>query len=118
MPTAARLAFLAAEYREAIATDGALPTVHLLSPQLIEASTLITEADAQAEATRRQALRGVRRDRYEFTAQLNDDTEDIDLGTILELSHDRFGLSAGQLFVVLGLDPDGKNNTLKLNVWG
>ena len=118
MPTAARLAFLAAEYREAVATDAAVQTVHLLSPQIIEPSLLITEADAQTEATRRQTLRGVRRDRYEFWTQLNDTTEDIDLGSIIELTHDRFGLSAGQKFVVLGVDPDGKAGRLTLTVWG
>ena len=118
MPTAARLAFLATEYREAVATDASVQTIHLLAPQIVQPSLLVLEANAQSEATRRQALRGVRRDRYEFKCQLNDDTEDIDIGTILTLTHDYYGLTAGKKFVVLEVDPDAKKEMLTLNVWG
>ena len=117
-PSAARLAFLAEEYREAVSTDSSVLTVHLLAPQLIRKTTLIVEADAQAEADRVQVLHGVQRDIYEFDTTMNEDTVDIDLGTLLLLTHDRFGLSAGQKFVVLGIEPDASRSKLHLTVWG
>lgn len=117
-PSAARLAFLAEEYREAVSTDSSVLTVHLLSPELVRNTTLIVEADAQAEADRIQVLHGVQRDVYEFETPMNASTNSIDLGTLLLLTHDRFGLAAGQKFVVLGVEPDASRSMLQLTVWG
>jgi len=118
MPTAARLAFLAEEYREAVDTDASVQTAHLLSPQIIQESTLTVEANAQAEATRRLALRKVQRNRYEFKVPMIDETELIDLGDIIDLTHTRFGLTGTKKVVVLGVEPNAKSKRITLNVWG
>lgn len=118
MPTQARLAFLAARFRDAVDTDVTVQTAHILAPKIVMESTLNIEADAQAEATRRQALRGVERDRFEFTVPLISETEGIDLGDIIDLSHPRFDLSAGRKVVVLSVRPDAKKKTITLEVWG
>ena len=118
MPAISRLAFLANEYREASSTDASVQTAHLLAPQIVEDSCLTVEADALAEAARRQTLRGVKRDRIEITVPLDDDTDELDLGDVILLTHDRYGLDAGKQFVVLGVQPDAAAHTVTLTLWG
>jgi hypothetical protein len=115
--TAERRAFLAAEWREASETDTDVQTAHLLAPSIVEDSLLAEESDAQAEATRRQALRGVRRDTFQTAIDLNDDTLGLDLDNVANLTHARYGLSAGDLFKVLDLEPDAVNRKLALTLW-
>ena len=72
--TVARRAFLAAEWREARFTDASVQTAHILAPSVTEDTYLTVFADALAEATRRQTLRGVQRDRFEITVPLDAET--------------------------------------------
>ena len=116
--TSARLAFLSSTWREAAAVDNAVQIPHLLAPQTTEESLLTDETDAQAEADRRQTIRGVRRDRFEIVVPLDETTDVIDLGDVVSLTHSRYGLSAGKLFRVLGVDPHASKRTLKLTLWG
>lgn len=119
----ARRAELANEWRTVVATDPAVQERHLLSPEVIRDSLYAFEADAQAEANRRLALYSPRRDRYEITVHLNEETDRIDLGDTVNISHPRYGLNIagsddGVPFVVLGLEPDTRNKTLAINLWG
>lgn len=116
--TDVRRAELAQEWREASTTVAGVQTAHPLSPQLVEDSLLTTESDAQAEATRRQTLRGIRRDRFPLLVTLDAANAAIDLGHVVSLSHARFGLSAGKLFRVIGIRPDARANRVELMVWG
>lgn len=118
MPTPARVAFLSAEWREAIAEDLSVQTVHRLAPQTIEQSCLTAQADAQTEATRRQAVRGVRRDRLELVIELTTATAAIDLGATIRLEHSRYGLAAGKNFLVLGVATNASQRQVMLTVWG
>lgn len=113
-----RRTFLAKEWREATATDLTVQTAHLLAPQVSDDSLLTTEADAQAEATRRQTIRGVRRDRLEAVTELNAASVAVDLGAVVSVAHARFGLSAGKLFTVLGLEPNAAERQLRITLWG
>jgi hypothetical protein len=117
-PTVARRAFLSAEWREATSTDAAVKTAHPLAPQVIEETLLVATADAQDEADRRQVLRGVRRDMLSVALDLNDETSVIDLGAVVQVTHARFGLAAGTLFRVVGVEPDAANQVVTLTVWG
>jgi hypothetical protein len=81
-------------------------------------SLLTTAADAQTEAERVLALRGVRRDRYELTVALNDDTRAIDLGDVALLEYPRWDLAAGRRFVVIGVAPDAMAKRVRLQLWG
>jgi len=118
MPTAARIAWLSKTWREASATDAAVQTAHLLAPQTVEESLLTTVADAQAEADRRQTLRGVKRDRLEIVVPLDDETDELDLGNVVGLTHSRYSLSGGKQFVILGVRPDAARQTATLTLWG
>ena len=116
--TQVRVNWLSSEWRDAVATDAGVQTTHLMAPEIVEDSLLVLEADAQAEATRRQTLRGTQRDRFEVVIQMNDNTEDKDLGDVITLTHSRYGLDAGKQFVVLGIRPDAARNRITLDVWG
>ena len=118
MPTPARIAFLSAEWREATAENLAVLTTHLLAPQTVEESCLTTAADALTEATRRQAVRGVKRDRLILVIALTAATALIDLGATIKLEHSRYGLAAGKNFLVLGVATDAANESVTLTVWG
>ena len=121
--TQARREVVNKEWREAIATDATVQTAHPLAIESVEDSLLTVEADAQAEATRRQALRGVVRNFFELTVPYNDDTAAIELNDVIELAHSRYGLGiiggdTGALVSVLGLASDAENRELTLTVWG
>ena len=118
MPTPARVAFLSAEWREAIAEDLAVLVTHRLAPQTVEESCLTTAADGLTEATRRQTVRGVRRDRLELVIALTATTAAIDLGDTIKLEHSRYGLTAGKNFLVLGIMTDAANESVTLTCWG
>lgn len=113
-----RRAWLAADYRQAKATDAAVQTAHLLAPQTEEATLLQVEADAQTEANRRQTLRGVDRDCFEAPVPLNAETAVADLGDVVNLVHSRFGLAVGADLLVLGVAPDCAKRELLLTLWG
>jgi hypothetical protein len=113
----ARRAYLAKGWREVADTDSAVQTVHLLAGQVVEESLLAEEADAQAEVERRQTLRGVVRRLFEAVVPLTDDTEDVDLNDVLELTHSRYGLSAGASFRVIGHRLDAAKRELALDIF-
>ncbi|HZH25762.1 MAG TPA: hypothetical protein VEY95_01150 [Azospirillaceae bacterium] len=117
--TPARREFLAAEYRRVTATDTAVQTKHRLAKELAFESLLDTEAAAQAEAARRLALYGVRRDRLrarvKFDAGL---AATVDLGSVVRVRLPRFGYGAGKLFEVIGIEYDAARDVADLELWG
>lgn len=124
--TVARRAFIAQEWREAVDTDATVQTKHLLAPQAEYNTALTVEADAVAEAGRIQDLHGTRRDLFELTAALDDDTADIDLNDVVELAHPRYGLGVegddlgelGSAFRVIGIQADGIARQITFTLWG
>lgn len=116
--TDAHRALVSKEWREVSDTDATVQTTYLLAPQTIEHSLLTTASDAQDEADRRQTLRGTLRDVFSIVVPLDDDTEDVDLGDVVELTHDRYGLDSGKAFRVLRLAPNAAREELALTIWG
>lgn len=116
--TDSRRVVVGKEWREASYTDATVQTKHLLSPQTLDESLLTVEANAVSEATRRQILRGVRRDRFILQVKLDGTTVTLDMGDVIQLVHPRYGLSAGKTFIVLSLEPNASDRTLSLQVWG
>jgi hypothetical protein len=114
----ARRAFLAAAYRETTDVDAAVQTAYLLAQDTVEDTLYAVEADAAAEAARRQTLRGVRRRRFEAVLALNDDTDGLDLNDVVELEHPRFGLTPAVKFRILGIEPNARDGIVRLILWG
>lgn len=109
--------FAGKEWRVATAEDEDVKARHLLSPELSFDTYLIHEADAQAEAARRLAMYGVRRDRYRVPVP-SFLAEPVDLNSVVELRIDRFGLSAGKKFRVIGIDENFETGITTLDIWG
>lgn len=97
-------------------TDTAVQTTHLLAEATVEDTLYTAASDAQAEATRRQTLRGVARSAYRVTVSLAE-YAGVDVGDVGTLTHPRFGLSGGVLVRVLGVEPDARNRTVTLILW-
>ncbi len=114
----ARKTFLARAWREARSEDTSVLNAHLQAAQTVEPSPLAEVADAQTEATRLQLLRSVLRHRFQLVLQLNDETQSLDLGDVVSLTHSRYGLSAGVLFRIVALATDYQRNRLTVTVWG
>lgn len=113
-----RRAYLATEYREATAQDTAVLNGHLLAPQDSRDTLFQVAADALEEATRQQVMRGIQRHQFELVVALNDDTDGLDLGDVISLTHSRYGLSGGKLFRVIGLEPNARDRELTIRAWG
>jgi hypothetical protein len=116
--TDARRAFVALEWREAKDEDASVQTVHPLAPEISEDSGFANQADAIAEVQRRQVIRGIARLMLTAVVELNDDNADADLFDTVDLTHQRFGLSAGKQFRILGIDPNPAKKEATLIIWG
>ncbi len=110
-------AFATEEWRTVTATDPAVKAIHKLAPELTFETYLVSQAAAQAEANRLLALHGVRRDRFQVTLR-STHVASVDLNSAVALKLDRFGLSAGKTFTVIGLAEDYRSGLTTLDLWG
>ena len=115
--TDARRGELGKEWREATDTDSAVQTMHLLAVEKVEPTLYAEAADAATEATRRQTLRGVKRDVFQIVVELEAAVEALDLHEVVTVQHTRHGLSAGRDFRVIALEPSRAEKTLRLTLW-
>lgn len=114
-----RKAFLANEYRRAQDTDATVQTANLTSPEVEFKTLLVNQADAQAEATRRLTIYKARRDMLTVRVRVDPVlVGSLDLGKIVTLQLNRYGLSAGKKFLVIGIQTDMRNRIYTLTLWG
>ena len=98
--------------------DLAIKTQYSLAATLVRDSLLVTQANAQTEATRVLALYKVSRDLYSVRIAL-DLTETLpDLIDVANLTLNRFGLNSGKLFKIIGIEADYSTNRATLTLWG
>lgn len=117
--TAAEKARMKEEYRRAIIVDTGTKTANTYSPELVFNTLITTEADAIAEATRRRVMYGSRRDMLQLRVRLEPELASlVDLGQIITVSLNRYGLSSGKKFLIVGIRTDMQNNIFDLTVWG
>ncbi len=117
--TAARRSLLATQYRRTEAADATVKTANLLSPEIEFNTVLTTKANAAAEATRLLTIYKTRRDIYEVTIRVDSALASvIDLGRIVKLQVDRFGMSAGKKFLIIGLRTNLRGYQFDLTLWG
>jgi len=113
-----RRAWLATETRTAQISDASVKTNHPFAPELSRATLFRNIADADAEATRLMDME-TGRDLFLATVRIDQDWLTlVDLGTVVELSHRRYGLSVGRLFTVIGQDIDAATGLAQLTLWG
>jgi hypothetical protein len=114
----AQRAFFSQEYRTQQAQDLAVKTTYLLSPEITIRTALHGNTPAANEAARQLTLRKVRRDRLTATIRADQTVATIDLGTLLSVRAPRFGLGAGKLFTVIGIEMRLAANEMVLELWG
>lgn len=113
-----RRAWLASETRTAQLSDAGVKSDHPFAPELTRATLFRNIADAEAEATRLLDME-TGRDLFLATVRIDQDWLTlVELGTVVELSHRRYGLSVGRLFVVIGQDIDAASGLAQLTLWG
>jgi len=105
------------EFRTVTDSDAAVLTAHLLSPETNVTTLLIDETAAQAECTRLLNLNKVRRDTFQVVAP-SSEVAWVQPGKIVKLYSSRWGLSAGKLFIVIGITIDWELGMTTLIIWG
>lgn len=115
--TDARRQVLTEPYSIVTQSDATLQIRHIVAqdPAIVE-TLLRDEADAQAVADHLQGLYGTERQIYRVTTKWVG--LGIDLGDCINLTYPRFGLSAGQNFIVIGRPLDADRGVVELRVWG
>lgn len=78
-------------------------------------SAFVTSPAAQAEAERRVDLSGPARTPFRVVVPL---TNGLGIGQTVKIVHPRHGLAAGKSFIVLMVDPDAREQTHTIEVWG
>jgi hypothetical protein len=104
------------EYRFVTSTSDAALASHRLARDLDVPTLLANSGDAATVAAARQALHGVERRVYDVPVQRA--LFRFFLGDVVQLQRPRFGLAAGQNFVVKGVTEDVKSGQTILRVWG
>lgn len=91
-------------------------TKHLLAPNPDVVDTLLVDSSAAlTEATRRAALHAVVRSTVRLTTFSQ--ALAVNLGDVVRLTHPRFGYSAGELAVVVGIRDRITENRVELELW-
>lgn len=107
---------LTQEYRYHTSTETSIQTAHVDAWSERTPTLIASLADAQTEADRRQTLYGTFRRLYRVP--LVQGIYAADVGDIVCLVLNRFGLDDGQNFTVLGWEEDGSAYKQALILWG
>lgn len=117
--TDARRAYLAQELRSVTSEDSSIKDQFPLAPEINFDTLIVSAANAQTECNRRLALYKVLRGYYQVSIILDAAMAIIiDLGVVLEINLDRFGMGMGKKFIVTGITYDALENELILRLWG
>lgn len=114
-----RRARLAQPYQDVTVTDTAVQTAYALAPELIVETLYACLTQVSLEATRLQALYGVKRDRFEVGVFITPAIlAAIDLGVVVEVLSGRFDMTPARLFRIIGYELDPTRNVAALTLWG
>jgi prophage tail gpP-like protein len=117
--TIARRGELAQEYRTAVATDSDAQSVYPNARELHRTTALVSESDAQAEASRLLSLFKIQRRTYTTTVRWEAElATTLDIGQVVSVAFPRFGLQAGKLLLITGLTLDLRSKRAELSLWG
>ncbi|MCK5297127.1 MAG: hypothetical protein KAJ75_09585, partial [Alphaproteobacteria bacterium] len=117
--TTARRAFLSTDFRKVTAEDSSIQTVHPLAVEATIRTLLTTETNAQTEETRLLNMLKVSRDILRLIVPFSIENAGLKIGDIIEVKINRFGLSNGKSFVIIGVAPsEPRQNNITLEVWG
>lgn len=115
--TEATRADLREEYRTVDAQDATVQTAYPAAPEVRIDTLLRNKANAQALATARHGVLKQRRDVLRADVRSTASAA-LDIGATVRITLPRFGLSAGRLFTVIGVDLDPRIDAVSLTLWG
>lgn len=104
------------EFRYVVSEDSSVKTAHLLAADQEVYTSLDDSTDAQEESDRLLSMFKISRDVY--TVKVKTQPLSRKLGEVIRLTHSRYGLSGGKLFVIVGLVEDYVSSTVEMEVWG
>lgn len=106
----------AAEYKVKSTENASIKTTHAnaINPDLLE-TFITTPADAATEASRILALHGTQRKRVKVSCFAG--PFQLEIGDVITLKDSRFGLSAGEDFIVIGISEFYLDNRIDLILW-
>ena len=107
--------FLLSEYRSVNESDTNVQDVHTDHEQQIDTNLWLL-TDAQYQAERRLKLFGVERDIYKIEIPFIDYSFQIGQG--ITISHNRFGLDGGDIFLITAIQENTRTNMTVLELWG
>lgn len=119
--TDARRAVISTDFQTEKAEDLTIKNKHLTSPEIIRETRLVSQSAAATEASRLLTMYKTRRDTYTMKIRLNQATLALlDIGIVVNVVVNRFGMSGGKLLRVLGIEMDLGSDTAAatLTVWG
>lgn len=113
----ARRTLVASEWRETKNENAAIKIIHPAATEIEVETCLAYEADAVAEALRRQLFYGSKLQRIKFKIDISV-AAPAQIGAIITLQTERLGLDDGKLFVIIGRVDEYVTNTVTLDVLG
>ena len=114
-----RREFLKLSNRQVTSTDSSIQLKHQLATTM-KFSTLIDDPTAaQTESDRQLALYKVRRDPLSVPIRFDPTLIAVlDIGAVVKVVIPRFGMEAGKLLTIIGLEVDAATNLANLDLWG
>lgn len=117
--TLARKGLIEQQWRTIEVTDASVLTANATSPVIEFDSYLVSATDATAEANRRLTLYKTRRDFYRVKIRIDKALASvIDLGKCITLQLNRFAMSSGKNFLIIGITTDMRGYLFELTLWG
>lgn len=110
-------AFLAAEWREVVAEDAAIKTLHPLATEITLETAIANQADAQGEANRLLGLYGVNRFVLSVDAPIVDVTA-ATLGACVNAVLPLGSFADGKTMLVIGRNDQRSTERTTLTLWG
>lgn len=99
--------------------DNAVKTRYPISPELQFLTCLVNQADADAESTRRLNIYKERRDMLQVKVRVDAALASVlELGKVVTLQLNRYGLSAGKKFLIIGIKTNMRGYLFDLTLWG
>jgi len=114
-----RRAWLEKPNRQTVAEDASVKTAHPLAQEIVYDTLLAGAGYAGPEAARRLGLLKTSRLIYNATVRIDADLlAAIDLGSVVSVVLDRFGLLGGKLLRVIDIEGDYQRNQINMRLWG
>ena len=117
--TDVRKQFLSAQWRTYEASDSTVKAVNATSPELTINTVLANKGDALIEVVRLLTQYKTRRDMYQVTIRVDSTLASVlDLGKVITLQVNRFGMNAGKKFLIIGIRTNMRGYQFELTLWG